>query len=291
MPSDLPHAFVRVPRVMYTSPGSAGARHQGIGKPLAVTNSGRLPDVLVGGAPRSGTSWLHTLFARHPQVYVPVPFKPEPKFFLVDGEYAKGLSYYSERWFAGVPAHVVACEKSANYLESPTAAQRISRDLPGVRMIFILREPASRALSNYLWSRMNGLETESFQKAIELEPERERNYPDEFRFSRPYSYFSRGLYAMHLQHYFDLLGRDRILVMRYEDIADAPQQFAKRVLTFLDVELGSLDADALGMINSTDEPNDTDEFRATVGELTERYRRPNAELYRLLGSDFEGWDI
>ena len=57
-----------------------------------MTAVGRLPDVLIGGAPRCGTSWLHTVFANHPQIYVPVPFQPEPKFFLVDAEYAKGLA-------------------------------------------------------------------------------------------------------------------------------------------------------------------------------------------------------
>ncbi len=255
---------------------------------MAVT--GRLPDFVIGGAPRSGTSWLHTLFANHPQTYVPVPFKPEPKYFLVDSEYAQGLEYYSNRWFSGVPADIVAGEKSANYLESPTAARRISSDLPAVRMIFILREPADRARSNYLWSRMNGLEDEDFATAIKREAERERSYPDRFRFSRPYSYFSRGLYARHLRPYLELISRDRILVMRYEDIAQDPTRFAKRVLGFLGVEQGTFDVGDMGRINSADDGSPDPELDDVVLELRERYHEPNQELRLLVGGDFDNWE-
>jgi hypothetical protein len=254
-----------------------------------VTTIGRLPDFIVGGAPRSGTSWLHTLFATHPQTYVPVPFKPEPKFFLVDSEYSRGLAYYSERWFSMAPAGVVVGEKSANYLESPTAALRISRDLPAVRLIFTLREPADRARSNYLWSRMNGLETEDFATAIEREDERERNYPVQYRFSRPHSYFSRGLYARHLRPYFDLLGHDRILVVRYEDIAHDPGEFAKRVLGFLGVELDAVDVQGLGMINSSEDRDRAGEYEDVVQLLRVRYHESNQELRELLGRDFDCW--
>ena len=255
-----------------------------------MTAVGRLPDVLIGGAPRCGTSWLHTVFANHPQIYVPVPFKPEPKFFLVDAEYAKGLPYYSERWFSKTPADVVACEKSANYLESSTTACRISRDLPDVRMIFILREPADRARANYLWSCKNGLETEDFATALELEVEREATYPAEYRFSRPYSYYSRGLYARHLRPYLERLSRDRVLIMRYEDIAEDPTNFAKRVLGFLNLELGSLDVTGLGKVNSAHGRGRVNDFDEIVRELKVRYHGPNEELHDLLGADFELWD-
>jgi hypothetical protein len=106
------------------------------------------------------------------------PLKPEPKFFLRDELYAKGLSHYSQAWFAGVGDDQVAGEKSTDYLESAPAAERIARDLPRVKLVFILREPVGRAYSNYLWTKMNGLETESFAAAIRLEEQRERELPE-----------------------------------------------------------------------------------------------------------------
>ena len=51
--------------------------------------------------------------------------------------------------------------------ESATAAKRIHDNLPHVKLVFILREPAERAYSNYLWSRKNGLESEEFEKALQ----------------------------------------------------------------------------------------------------------------------------
>ena len=131
------------------------------------------------------------------------PVKPEPKFFLVDDLYRNGLRWYADRWFAGAPLDRVAGEKSTDYLESAPAAERIARDLPAVKLVFILREPAARAYSNFLWTRMNGLETEEFATALTLEVERERTLPERCRFARPFSYFSRGLYAELLEPYLD----------------------------------------------------------------------------------------
>ena len=119
----------------------------------------RLPEFIIGGAPRSGTTWLYTLLDRHPGVYMAKPAKPEPKFFLVDSLVREGARL--------LLAHMVcrrrhagrdAGEKSTDYLESAPAADRIARDLPGVRLVFILREPVSRAYSNYLWTKMEQLD-------------------------------------------------------------------------------------------------------------------------------------
>src|SRR6185369_6874288 len=140
----------------------------------------RLADFIIGGAPRSGTTWLYDLLARNPDVYMARPARPEPKFFLVDELYEKGLGHYAH-WFEGARPGQLAGEKSTNYLESPLAASRIRAALPGVRLIFILRDPVERAYSNYLWSRMNGLETESFEAALALEASREASLPAALR--------------------------------------------------------------------------------------------------------------
>ena len=90
------------------------------------------------------------------------PVKPEPKFFSVDEIFNLGIEYYSSTWFRNLSLAKIAGEKSTNYLESPSAAARIHKHLPDVKLIFILREPADRAYSNYLWSRMNGYERRGF---------------------------------------------------------------------------------------------------------------------------------
>ena len=109
------------------------------------------PTFLIAGAPRSGTTWLYHLLDRHPDVFMAKPARPEPKFFLVDELYERGFHHYVETWFDGSSAYTAAGEKSTNYLESSSAADRIHRHVPDVRLVFILREPTQR-VCNVIWS-------------------------------------------------------------------------------------------------------------------------------------------
>ena len=132
----------------------------------------RTPDFIIGGAPRSGTTWLYAALDLHPNVHMAKPVTPEPKFFLVDELYEQGIYSYCKRWFVQAPAGTMAGEKSTNYLESPVAAQRIFAHLPQARLIFLLRDPVDRAFNNWLWSRHNGVETESFDFALTMEDQK-----------------------------------------------------------------------------------------------------------------------
>jgi hypothetical protein len=249
----------------------------------------RLPDFLIGGAPRAGTTWLSRALDRHPLIYMAKPAKPEPKFFLVDDLYAKGLEHYARTWFGDVPPGRVAGEKSTDYLESATAAERIARDLPDARLVFILREPVDRAYSNYRWTRMNALESEDFETALRLEDERERALPERLKFTRPYSYFSRGLYADLLQPYFDRIDRRRMLVLKFEDLTDRPSDLLIRLHAFLGVAARPEDAAGLGVINPS-ERSETDQIPDHVfRDLRQRYQASNDRLARMLGPDFEVW--
>jgi len=217
------------------------------------------------------------------------PLAPEPKFFLRDDEYAKGLGYYSDKWFAGVDATKMAGEKSTDYLESASAASRIARDLEHVKLIFILREPVSRAYSNYLWSKMNGLETEDFATALRLEEQRERELPERWKFTRPFSYFSRGLYADLLEPYVNRFMEHQLLIARFEDIVDRPGALAGQVQRFIGVAPRPSDADGLGVINPSE--GDTAGLDDVVRrQLEAQYEEPNRRLAALLGPSFQMWD-
>jgi hypothetical protein len=248
----------------------------------------RLPDFLIGGAPRAGTTWLYALLDRHPAVYMAKPVKPEPKFFLVDDLYRKGIAFYARTWFNQVGEAEVAGEKSTDYLESASAAERIAHDLPHVKLVFILREPVERAYSNYLWTKMNGLEKEDFTTALRLEDQRERELPERLKFARPYSYFSRGLYAELLRAYLAHFPKEHIRVLRFEDIIARPRAVAANLHEFLGVSLRPEDADAVGVMNPAERPV------GGMGEgvrraLAVRYVEPNRKLQELLGPTFELW--
>lgn len=249
----------------------------------------RLPDFLIGGAPRCGTTWLYQLLARHPRVYLAGPPRPEPKFFLVDDLYMRGLEWYSRTWFAAAPADALCGEKSTNYLESAVAARRVASDLPTAKLVFILRDPVARAWSNYRWSRMNGMESETFERALELEAERERRLRPQQRFSRPHAYFSRGLYADLLRPWFELFPAERILCLRCEDIAAGRHRLAERLHAFLGLAVCEHDADGIGMVNAA-EASDAEQLSPdTASTLRARYAEPNRRLGLLLGGDFPIW--
>ena len=247
----------------------------------------RLPDFIIGGAPRSGTTWLYYLLDRHPQIAMAKPPRPEPKFFLVDELYRQGVEYYSKRWFEGIPAGKMAGEKSTNYLEDAAVAERIRAAVPRAKLIFILRNPVDRAYSNYRWSRMNGMESEEFAAALALESERERNLSPELRFSRPHAYFSRGLYADHLQRFFSAFPREQVLVLRFEDcVADGPGA-AKRVHRFLGV--APRPGDATGDLERNEAEGEGDVPETVRAELAARYAEPNRRLAALLGWPEDPW--
>jgi sulfotransferase family protein len=247
------------------------------------------PTFIIAGAPRSETTWLYQLLDGHPDVYMAKPVRPEPKFFLVDDLYARGIQYYFDTWFAGADACAAAGEKTTNYLESATAATRIHEHLPHVRLVFILREPAHRAYSNWAWSRMNGMEAEDFETALVLEEQRERDLDPRLRYARPHAYFSRGLYAEMLRPYFDLFPRDQVLCVKFDAIIRNPGRLASRLHEFLGVSARPQDAEGLNVVNPSESNGET--MPARVRErLRQRYAAPNQALAALLGSEFETWE-
>jgi len=249
----------------------------------------RLPDFIIAGAPRCATTWLAELAERHPDIAMARPMKPEPKFFLIDDLFARGPDHYSRTWFTDLPDVARLGEKSTNYLESPAAARRIHDTIPDVKLIFMLRNPVDRAYSNYLWTRKNGLETKSFSEAIDLEAERERNLPESLRFAKPFSYFSRGLYADLLLPYFYRFPVEQIKILRYEDVAATPQTVATAFHDYLKIAPRPEDAGSLGPVNSAVEASSPPLPAAIKTVLAERYIEPNHRLAKLIGHDL--WPI
>lgn len=250
----------------------------------------RLPHFIIAGAPRTATTWLYELADRHPEIAMAKPRNPEPKYFLIDALYERGLAYYAATWFDPLPPGRRYGEKTTNYLESRAACARIARDLPDVQLIFLLRNPIERAHSNYLWSVRNGLETETFGRALELEPLRERNVPPELRYARPHAYFSRGLYADLLRVWLERFPREHVLVLRTEDVAAAPDGVARVLQRFLGVAERDDLAGGLGPLNAARADGSPPIDPALRAELHDRYHEPNRDLGRLLGSSFVPWD-
>ena len=254
-----------------------------------MTTMANIPDFIIGGAPRSGTTWFCHALDKHPDISMAKPFIPEPKFFHRDELYAKGMDYYRETWFPDPDPACIYGEKGSYYLENPLCAQRIHDNAPWVKLLFTLRDPVDRAFSNYVWSRMNGHEDQDFETALDLEASRERDLPPSLRLVHPNAYFSRGLYAKLLAPYFALFPAERILCLRFEDLRDAPESVLARVHAFLGVAPRGEDARDLGRINPSRNTDVSPVGEAVLERLRARYAEPNRELAALLGSDFRVW--
>jgi hypothetical protein len=207
-----------------------------------------MPDFLVIGAPKAGTTALHAALARHPGLYMSAI--KEPKFFLSDGPPpAKGgpgdaLTYREHVWrrpdyealFDPAPAGTLRGESTPLYLYDRAAMRRIRETLPGAKLIVIVRDPVERAHSNWthLWSA--GLEPiGDFVRACAEEERRAAAGWASF-----WHYIGLGLYGEQLEYLFTLFPREQVLVLRYRLLVDEPAQSLDRICGFLGVEKGVL---------------------------------------------------
>jgi len=249
---------------------------------LATARVRPLPDFLILGAQKAGTTALYAYLRWHPDVTGP-SFK-EVSFF--DRHYAQG-----ERWYrAHLPLRrrALVGEASPSYLFHPQAPERVARLLPEARLIALLRNPVERAFSHYQHEVAFGREPLSFEEAIDREDERMRGelehmLRDPSYFSHAwwnYTYVARGRYAEQLERWFAAFPREQLLVLLADELAaDTPGTY-RRVLDFLGAE--AQDLDSYPRIFDRDY---ADMDPATRARLDELFAEPNRRLAALLGHD------
>jgi hypothetical protein len=204
-----------------------------------------LPDFLVIGAQRAGTSSLYRYLGEHPWVW-PASRK-ETEYFSVRYDY--GEDWYRAHFPLAVTRALTRAigrgfasfEATPDYLFHPLAAERAARLVPGARIIVLLRDPVARAFSHYRHSVRLGRETLPFEEAIEreasrLEGEAERLVRDcSYRASSylTFSYQARGFYAEQLERWFRHYPRDRVLVLRSEELFRDPAASLESIQSLL----------------------------------------------------------
>lgn len=170
------------------------------------------------GAQRSGTTYLYHLLDEHPDIEMAKPPRPEPKFFLQADIGRFSHSDYIEKFFDQTTPVRYRGEKSTSYYEYESAAGNISAWYPQAKIIFVLRDPITRAISNYKFSRDNGIETRPLEEALYQEGRRATEY-DKTRFSTsPFAYLKRGLYADYITIYRKYFSDEQIAIHIYEEL-------------------------------------------------------------------------
>jgi hypothetical protein len=200
-----------------------------------------LPGFLIVGAQRCGTTSMYRALAEHPSVRKAVLHKGVHYF---DMNYDRGLGWYRAHFplARGAPTGAAQTfESSPYYLFHPLAAERIAADLPGVKLIVLVRDPVERAYSAYTHEFARGFETESFEAAIDLEPDRlngeaERIVTEPGYLSHSHqhhAYRARGQYVEQLDRLRQLFGRADIHVVDSGDFFAKPEPVYDGVLDFL----------------------------------------------------------
>jgi Sulfotransferase domain len=222
------------------------------------THARILPDFLIVGAQRCGTTSLYRALVQHPAVLRPALRKGIHYF---DTSYDRGPAWYRAHFplqataalvegRVGSPAHTF--ESSPYYMFHPLAGKRIARDLPAARLIVLLRDPVERAYSAHTHEFARGYEDKPFEEALELEKgrlagEEERLRADPTTQSlahQHHGYLARGRYIEQIERLESLVGRDRLHVVDSESFFTEPEETYDEVLNFLGIpRLGTITFD------------------------------------------------
>lgn len=190
------------------------ARPLGGPEGAAVNN---LPDFVIIGAMKCGTSTLHAQLAAQTQFFMSEP--KEPNFFSNDEIFAKGEGWY-RGLFKDAPEGALKGESSTHYTKLPTYPKTIDRVaalIPDAKFIYLMRHPVDRLVSHYIHEWTQGIITCPIDEAIE-------KHPELIDYSR---------YAYQLRPWTERFGKDRILPVIFEEMTAGPDKELKRIAAFL----------------------------------------------------------
>ena len=257
-----------------------------------------LPDYIIIGAMKGGTSALYEYLVRHPLIGRST--NEEVHYFSLN--YDRGEDWYRGHFPTVMRKRLVKMrhgrdlvtgESTPYYIFHPHALQRLVALVPNAKLIVVLRDPVTRAYSHFNHARQMGVEDiPSFQDALDAEPERlagevERMLADPTYNSPVHwhnSYQSRGLYVEQLQRLFSLVPERQVLILSAEEMSKNPAVVHQKTLQFLGLPVVKLSRYPRQNARRYAKPMD----ERTRQRLIEYFTEPNERLYRFLDMDF-GW--
>lgn len=241
---------------------------------MSMINKVRLPNFVVIGAPKSGTTSLFFYMKQHKNVYLPV--RKELHYFsypdLVKQAEGPGdrntlenlcsdRSAY-EAHYADVRDQTVVGDVSPSYLYFSQAADRIKNEIGDVKIMALLRNPLEKSFSQYSHLKRDGRETLSFYDALMKGEQRaEADWSDFWR------YAESSLYTDKLKHYLSVFSEDRVKIMLYDDLVADPDKFMLEVFTFLGID-PSVKTDTSTIYNRSGKPKSK--------HIAEFFAKPNS---------------
>jgi Sulfotransferase domain len=256
---------------------------------LTMKSTLKIPDFIIIGVQKGGTTSLYNYLSQHPQI-APATTK-EIHYF--DLNFDKSTDWYCSHF--PTPAegeYSIAGEASPYYIFHPQVPQRIYHLFPQVKIIALLRNPVERAISHYYYYIKVKYESLSFEEAIAREPERlkgeiEKLLADPTYYSyehQHHAYLKRGIYADQLPAWLKLFPKEQILILKSEDLYANPCENYNKVLKFLNLPAHQLEI--YEKYNATEYPCVSE---TVYQQLKTFFRSHNQRLTEMLDRDF-GWD-
>ena len=252
-----------------------------------------LPDFIILGTEKGGTSSLYRYLIQHPLINSSVT--KEINYF--NKYYDRGLNWYRvcfpfkfQKFFT---KNFLTGEASVRYFDHPHAPERIKQLIPNVKFIILLRNPIDRAYSQHSMVVRGGNEKLTFEQAIKDEKDRtsneyEKMITDKNYYSDTYfrhAYLNRGIYFDKLKRWMDVFPKEQFLIMHSKDFFDNPSKIYQKTLDFLNMPQFDLkNYDVQGRVNEN--PNIDSKLRK---QLIEYFKPHNERLYQFLGRNFD-WD-
>ena len=252
-----------------------------------------LPDFIIIGTARSGSTSLYYNICQHPCVLSAA--YDELGYF--DSNFHLGLNWYRSlfptlfsKWIVKQKKQfAITGEDTPFYIWNPLVAKRILKILPKIKLIVVLRNPVDRAYSNYHLGIRAGSENLSFEDAIQIELKKLNEINDEFehnveKYTIPRSYIAKGFYANQLKIWLELFNSEQLIIISTEDLESNPQGTLDRIYDFLKIPKNhKLIPEKQKKASYPKMKNETREF------LINLYKKNNAELFSMIGQKFD-WD-
>jgi hypothetical protein len=252
-----------------------------------------LPDFIIIGTARSGSTSLYYNICQHPCVLSAA--YDELGYF--DSNFHLGLNWYRSlfptlfsKWVVKQKKQfAITGEDTPFYIWNPLVAKRILKILPKIKLIVLLRNPVDRAYSNYHLGVRSGSENLSFEDAIQielkkLEQSNSKSVHDVKKYTIPRSYISKGFYSDQLKIWLELFTPEQLMIVSTEDLESNPQKTLDEIYDFLKIPKNHKLIPEKQKIASY--PKMKDETREFLINL---YKKNNVELFRMIGQKFD-WD-
>jgi len=256
-----------------------------------------LPDFLIIGAQKCGTTSLYTYLMQHPSVGT--AFEKEVRYF--NDHYENGVDWYKAHFPTNSYRYLMSRRESAtlitgegepSYLPNPIVPQRVHDLIPDVKLIVMLRNPVDRAYSHYQHRFSRGRELRTFEDVVKADREKLKNGWDNLPTGDykslghlHYSYLPRGFYVDQIRSWMTVFPKEQFLIIRAEDFFIDTQAIYRDVLDFLCLPEHRMEKSERYNVGKYAQPMSA----AMKQELAEYFYSHNQRLYDYLGRDF-AWD-